>query len=38
MINVNINMIVVEIYLQFLFVVSDKFFRKISHRSGEEEK
>ena len=38
MINVNINMIVVEIYLQFLFVVSVKFFRKISHRSGEEEK
>ena len=38
MINVNINMIVVEFDLQFLFVVSDKFFRKISHRSGEEEK
>ena len=31
-------MIVVEFYLQFLFVVSVKFFRKISQRSGEEEK
>ena len=31
-------MIVVEFDLQFLFVVSVKFFRKISHRWGEEEK
>ena len=31
-------MIVVKFDLQFLFVVSIKFFRKISQTSGEEEK